>query len=59
MMGQMGREKPLPAITKEMIEEYQEEHNKPIMVDGEARKYIKADYEPQLPVPFEKFKDYW
>ncbi len=25
MLGQMGREKPLTAITKEMIKEYQEE----------------------------------
>jgi hypothetical protein len=56
MLGQMGREKPLTAITKEMIEEYQEEQNKPLMVDGEARKYMKADYEPQLSVPFENLK---
>ena len=34
MLGQMGREKPLTAITKEMIQEYQEEQNKPVMVDG-------------------------
>ncbi len=56
MLGQMGKEKPLTAITKEMIQEYQEEQNKPVMVDGEARKYMKADYEPQLQVPFENLK---
>ena len=51
MLGQMGREKPLEAITKEMIKEYQEEEQKPFMVDGEARKYMKADYQPILQVP--------
>jgi hypothetical protein len=51
MLGQMGREKPLEAITKEMIKEYQEEEQKPFMVDGEARKYAKADYQPILQVP--------
>jgi len=53
MLGQMGREKPLTAITKEMIKEYQEEEQaKPFMVDGEARKYMGATYEPQFPVSF-------
>lgn len=51
MLGQMGQEKPLEAITKEMIKEYQEEEQKPFMVDGEARKYMKADYQPILQVP--------
>lgn len=51
MLGQMGREKPLTAITKEMIKDYQEEEQKPFMVDGEARKYMKADYQPILQVP--------
>jgi hypothetical protein len=59
MLGQMGREKPLTDITKQMIEEYQEEQNKPIMVDGEARIYMKPDYEPilKLPVNIEDYKD--
>ncbi len=26
------------------------------MVDGEARIYMRADYEPHFPVPFEKLK---
>ena len=56
MLGQLNREKPLSAITREMIQEYQEEQNKPIMVDGEARKYMKADYEPSFPVPFDELK---
>ena len=56
MLGQLNREKPLSAITREMIQEYQEEQNKPFMVDGEARKYMKADYEPSFPVSFENLK---
>ena len=48
MLGQLNREKPLEAITKEMIQKYQEEQQEPIMVDGEARKYMKADYTPNL-----------
>lgn len=57
MLGQLGREKPLSAITKEMIKEYQEEEQaKPFMVEGEARKYMGATYEPQFPVPFEELK---
>ena len=59
MLGQLGREKPLEAITKEMIQEYQEEDQRPFMVDGEARKYAKADYEPilQLPQSLDDIKD--
>lgn len=59
MLGQLGREKPLEAITKEMIKEYQEEEQKPFMVDGEARTYAKADYEPilQLPESLDDVKD--
>jgi hypothetical protein len=54
MMGQMGREKPQTAITKEMIQEHQDsEQARPYMVDGEARIYMGADYVPQFPVPFE------
>jgi hypothetical protein len=34
-----------------MMQEYQEEQNKPFMVDGEARKYMKADYEPDIKQP--------
>ena len=57
MLGQMGREKPLTAITKEMIQEYQEaEQERPYMIDGEARQYLGADYEPQFPVSFEELK---
>lgn len=51
MLGQLGREKPLEAITKEMIKEYQEEEQKPFMIDGEARTYAKANYEPILQIP--------
>jgi len=51
MLGQLNREKPLSAITREMIQEYQEEQKKPFMVDGEARKYMKADYEPDIKQP--------
>ena len=59
MLGQLGREKPLEAITKEMIKEYQEEDQKPYIIDGEARKYTKADYEPilQLPQSLDDIKD--
>ncbi len=54
MLGQMGREKPLTAITKEMIQEYQEaEKARPYMVDGEARKYMGATYEPEFQFPYE------
>ena len=57
MLGQMGREKPLTAITKEMIQQYQEEEQaRPFMIDGEARKYMGATYEPQFPVSFENLK---
>ena len=39
----------ISAITKEMINEYQEaEKLKPIIIDGEIRKYNKALYEPKL-----------
>ena len=41
MLGQIGREKPLEAITKEMIKEYQEQEQQPFMIDGEARKYAR------------------
>ncbi len=37
MLGQMGRDKTLTAITREMLQEYQDEQNQPIMVDGEAQ----------------------
>lgn len=48
MLGQLDREKPLTAITKEMIKEFQENEVTPIMVDGEARQYRPADYDPNL-----------
>ncbi len=56
MLGQLSREKPLEAISKEMIEKYQEEENKPFIIDGDARKYQKADYEPSFPVSFDELK---
>ncbi len=51
MLGQLNKEKSLSATTREMIQEYQEEQNKSFMVDGEARIYIKADYEPDIKYP--------
>ena len=56
MLGQLNREKPLTAITKEMIKEYQEEQEKPVIIDREARKYMKSDYKPDFPVSFENLK---
>jgi hypothetical protein len=56
MLGQLNREKPLDAITREMIQEYQEEQQAPIMVDGEARKYMKSDYIPSFTSKFGKDK---
>jgi hypothetical protein len=53
MLGQMNRERPLPAITKEMIQEFQEKEKAPIMVDGEARVYNKPDFEPLMQIPTE------
>ena len=51
MLGQLGREKPLDAITKEMIEGYQQDLNKPYFVDGEAREFASSGYTPVLQVP--------
>ncbi len=48
MLGQLGREKPLTAITRDMIEKYQESQNAPIVRDGEIMAYNRADYEPKL-----------
>ena len=49
MLGQLNREKPLSAITKEMIKEYQEgEKAKPVIINGEIRKYQPASYQPNL-----------
>jgi len=53
MPGQMNREKPLDAITKEMIQEFQEQEKAPIMVDGEARVYRKPYFEPLMQIPVE------
>jgi hypothetical protein len=39
-----------------MIKEYQEEQDKALMIDVEAGKHMKADYEPQFPVSFENSK---
>jgi len=55
MLGQMNREKPLEAITKEMIEDFhqkeQELINAPNMVDGIPMKYKSMDYELLLKKP--------
>jgi len=50
MPGQVAnRTPPISAITKEMIDEYHEaEKLKPVIIDGEIRKYEKALYEPNL-----------
>ena len=49
MLGQLDREKPLSSITKEMIKEYQEgEKLKPVIINGEIRKYQPASYQPNL-----------
>ena len=39
-----------------MIQEYQEEQQAPLIVDGEARKYMKSDYAPSFPVSFENLR---
>jgi hypothetical protein len=45
----LNQQKVIPAITKEMINEYHEaEKLKPLIIDGEIRKYNKALYEPSL-----------
>lgn len=51
MLGTLGREKPLAAITKEMIKEYQEAEEKPYIIDGEARKYMGTDFKPLFQIP--------
>jgi hypothetical protein len=54
MPGQISREKPLDAITKEMIKQYQEEQNVPAeVIGGVPMKYRKAGYEPLFKVPVE------
>jgi len=53
MLGQLNKEKPLEAITKEMILDYQEREKAPIMVEGEARVYAKPEFEPLLQIPTE------
>jgi len=59
MMGQLNNVKPLQAITREMILDFQEKEKAPIMVDGEARVYAKPDFEPflQIPTDTEDIKD--
>jgi hypothetical protein len=59
MMGQLNNIKPLQAITREMIMDFQEKEKAPIMVDGEARVYAKPDFEPflQIPTDTEDIKD--
>ena len=48
----------ISAITKEMIYEYQEaEKLKPLIIDGEIRKYNKALYEPKLTGEFESIDE--
>ena len=54
MLGQMGREKPLSAITKEMIKDYQEkELEAKFFKDGEPMLYKEAIYEPLLKTPID------
>lgn len=54
MLGQLSREKPLDAITKEMIKEFQEGQNvPPEIIDGVPMKYHSAGYEPAFKVPVE------
>ena len=54
MLGQLNREKPLPAITKEMIKEYHdEEKEKPVIINGEIRKHNPASYQPNLTFNYE------
>ena len=52
MLGQLSREKPLDAITKEMIKDFQEGQNvPPEIIDGVPMKYHRAGYEPAFKVP--------
>jgi len=57
MPGQLNREKPLPAITKEMIEDYHQKEQElltaPNMVDGRPMKYRGVNYELDLEAPVE------
>ena len=54
MPGQISREKPLDAITKEMIKQYQEEQNVPAeVIGGLPMKYRKAGYDPLFKLPVE------
>ncbi len=54
MPGQISREKPLDAITKEMIKQYQEEQNVPAeVIGGVPMKYRKVGYEPLFKLPIE------
>ncbi len=54
MLGQLSREKPLDAITKEMIKDFQEGQNvPPEIIDGVPMKYHRAGYEPTFKVPVE------
>jgi len=54
MLGQLSREKPLDAITKEMIKDFQEGQNvPPEIIDGVPMKYHRAGYEPAFKVPVE------
>jgi hypothetical protein len=52
MLGQLSREKPLDAITKEMIKEFQEGQNvPPEIIDGVPMKFYRAGYEPVFKTP--------
>jgi hypothetical protein len=57
MLGQMNREKPLQAITKEMIEDYQKQEQElitaPNLVNGIQMKYKGVDYELDLENPID------
>ena len=55
MLGQLSREKPLDAITKEMIKDFQEGQNvPPEIIDGVPMKYHRAGYEPAFKVPVDE-----
>ena len=57
MPGQLNREKPLDAITKEMIEDYHQKEQElltaPTIVNGRPMKYKGVNYELNLEAPVE------
>lgn len=60
MTGQIDRQKPLDAITKEMIQEYQASETGPAdVIGGIPYRYKQTGMEPKIkaPIEFEKYKD--